>query len=193
MSSNADSIVTQIQQDMQALMTYVTGPETATQTAYTVELTLFRRLLALGAALLRLFFLTRAASRPAAPTAADGSLLDYHDQRPTTYVSVFGKLRFQRHYFVAAGQAGCCPLDAELSLPSRCYSDLLREWSGYDATDGAYRETVCTIERFLGLDLSVAALETTVRRGCPRRSGLLRSATQGHHPGCDRYHPGCAG
>lgn len=163
MSSNAASIVTQIQQDMQALVTYVTGPESATQTAYTVELTLFRRLLALGAALLRLFFLTRAASRPAAPTAADGSLLVYHDQRPTTYVSVFGKLRFQRHYFVAAGQAGCCPLDAELSLPSRCYSDLLREWTGYDASDGAYRETVCTIERFLGLDLSVAALETTLR------------------------------
>src|SRR5215213_4354167 len=48
MSSNADAIVAQIQQDMQALMTYVTGPETATQTAYTVELTLFRRVLALA-------------------------------------------------------------------------------------------------------------------------------------------------
>ncbi len=163
MSSNADSIVAQIQQDMLSLMTYVTGPETATQTAYTVELTLFRRLLALGAALLHLFFLTRAAARPAAPTAPDGSVLDYHDQRLTTYVSVFGKLRFQRHYFVAAGQAGCCPLDAELSLPARCYSDLLREWTGYDATDGAYRETASTIERILGLDLSVAALETTLR------------------------------
>lgn len=120
MSSNADSIVAQIQQDMLSLMTYVTGPETATQTAYAVELTLFRRLLALGAALLRLFFLTRAASRPAAPTAADGTVLTYHDQRLTTYVSVFGKLRFPRHYFVAPGQQGCCPLDADLSLPARC-------------------------------------------------------------------------
>jgi len=34
MPSNADSIVGQIQQDMQALMAYVTGPETATETAY---------------------------------------------------------------------------------------------------------------------------------------------------------------
>ena len=65
MSSNADSIVAQIQQDMLSLLTYATGPQTATQTAYTVELTLFRRLLALGAALLRLFFLARAASRRA--------------------------------------------------------------------------------------------------------------------------------
>jgi hypothetical protein len=163
MSSNADSIVTQIQQDIQALMTYVTGPETATQTAATVELTLFRRLLALGAALLRLFFLTRAAARPSAPSAADGRVLAYHDQRMTTYVSVFGKLHFSRHYFIAAGQAGCCPLDAALSLPDRCYSDLLREWANFDATDGAYRETTATLARILGLDLSIQALETSVR------------------------------
>lgn len=163
MSSNADSIVAQIQQDMLALLTYVTGPQTATQTAYTVELTLFRRLLALGAALLRLFFLTRAASRPSAPTSPDGSVLSYHDQRLTSYYSVFGKLRFPRHYFIAAGQAGCCPLDADLSLPARCYSDLLREWTDYDATDGAYRETADMISRILGLDLSIAALETNVR------------------------------
>jgi hypothetical protein len=163
MSSNADSIVAQIQQDMQALMSYVTGPQTATQTAYTVELTLFRRLLALGAALLRLFFLTRASSRPSAPTSPDGSLLSYHDQRLTSYYSVFGKLRFPRHYFIAAGQTGCCPLDADLSLPARCYSDLLRDWISYDATDGAYRETADMISRILGLDLSIAALETNVR------------------------------
>lgn len=163
MSSNADPIVTQIQQDMQALLTYVTGPETATQTAYTVELTLFRRLLALGAALLRLFFLTRAAARPSPLAAADGRLLAYHDQRLTTYVSVFGKLRFSRHYFIAAGQAACCPLDADLSLPARCYSDLLREWATYHASDGAYRETTDTLTRILGLDLSIQALETSVR------------------------------
>jgi hypothetical protein len=162
MPSNADPIVAQIQQDMQALITYVTGPETATQTAYTVELTLFRRLLALGAALLRLFFLSRAALRPSAPITANRTLLTYHDQRMTTYVSVFGTLRFARHYFVTPGQAGCCPLDAALSLPARCYSDLLREWTDYDATDGAYRETASTIERILGLDLSIQALERSV-------------------------------
>src|SRR5882672_10335019 len=126
MPSNADPIVAQIQQDLQALMTYVTGPETATQTAYTVELTLFRRLLALGAALLRLFFVTRAAVRPSEPIlAADGTRLVYHDQRPTTYYSVFGKVRFWRHYYTAPGQDGLCPLDAAVSLPVRCYSDLL--------------------------------------------------------------------
>src|SRR5881397_27366 len=78
--SNAAPIVQQVHQDFQALLAYITGPEAQTQTAYTVELTVFRRRLALGAALLRLFFVARAAHRPAAPTAKDGTLLAYHDQ-----------------------------------------------------------------------------------------------------------------
>jgi len=52
MTSNIDLSVQQIQQDFQALITYVTGPDTRTATAYTVELTLFRRLLALGSLIL---------------------------------------------------------------------------------------------------------------------------------------------
>jgi hypothetical protein len=164
MASNGDPIVHQIQQDFQALLAYVTGPEAQTQTAYTVELTLFRRLLALGAALLRLFFLTRAAVRPATPVRdSNGIPLPYHDQRPITYYSVFGKLTFARPYFYAAGVAGICPLDADLSLPARCYSDLLRDWLGYASTDGTYRETTATIKRILDLDLSVQAVEASVQ------------------------------
>jgi len=130
MASNSNQIVQYVQQDFQALVAYVTGPEARVQTAYTVELTLFRRLLALGATLLRLFFVTRAAMRPSGTvTSSDGTRLTYHDQRPTTDYSVVGKVRLWRPYFTARGQAGRCPLDAELSLPARCYADLLREWA----------------------------------------------------------------
>src|SRR5918996_1937952 len=93
MASNPEPIVQQLQHDFQNLLAYVTGPDARSQTAYTVELTLFRRVLALGAALLRLFFVTRAAVRPAGPVcSSEGTPLTYHDQRPTTYYSVFGKL-----------------------------------------------------------------------------------------------------
>ena len=163
MTSNSEEIVQQVQHEFQNLLTYVTGPDARSQTAYTVELTLFRRLLALGAVLLRLFLVTRAAGRPPEPvTAPDGTRLTYHDQRPTTYYSVFGKVRFARHYFTAPGQEGLCPLDAELSLPARCYSDLLREWAVYGTTDESYRESQTVLERILGLSLSVQALETGV-------------------------------
>ena len=163
MPSTAEPMIAQVQQQFQELVAYVTGPETRTSTAYEVELTLFRRLLALGAALLRLFFVTRAAARPAGPVAGpDGTPLAYHDRRGTTYYSVFGKLRFHRHAYTAPGQPVVCPLDAALSLPARCYSDLLREWMAYGATDEAYRETQTLLARILGLPLSVQALETTV-------------------------------
>jgi hypothetical protein len=86
MTSNPEPIVQQWPDDFQTLLVYVTGPEARAQTAYTVELTLFRRLLALGAVLLRWFFVTRAAVRPAEPvTAPDGTRLSYHDERPPIY------------------------------------------------------------------------------------------------------------
>jgi hypothetical protein len=163
MTANPEPIVQQLQGEFQILLAYVAGPDARAQTAYTVELTLFRRLLALGAMLLRLFFVTRAAGRPAEPvTSPDGTRLTYHDQRPTTDDSVFGKVRFWRHAFTASGHKGLCPLDAELSLPAHCYSDLLREWAADGATDESYRESQTVLARILGLPLSLQAIETAV-------------------------------
>ena len=62
MTANAEPMVPQGQGEFQHLLAYVTGPEAGLQTASTVEVTLFRRLLALGAVLLRLFLVTRAAA-----------------------------------------------------------------------------------------------------------------------------------
>jgi hypothetical protein len=164
MPSTSEPIVQQVQDDFHALLAYVTGPQATTQTAYTVELTLFRRLLALGATLLRLFFITRAAERPVAPIPAPGGpQLTYHDCRPITYYSIFGKVRFARHYFAAPGHPGCCPLDAALSLPERCYSHLLREWAAFGSTDASYRESRTALERILGCPLSLQAIETGLR------------------------------
>jgi hypothetical protein len=162
MASNSDQIVQQVQHDCQGLVADVTGPEARSRTASTGELTRCRRLLALGAMLLRLFFVTRAAVRPAEPVSApDGTPWTYHDQRPVTYYSVFGKVRFWRHYFTARGQQGLCPLDAALSLPARGYSDLLRAWAVYGATAASYRESQTVRARILGLSLSLQALETS--------------------------------
>lgn len=166
MASHADSSVAQVQEEFQALLGYVTGPETATSTAYAVERTLFRRLLALGLSLLRLFLITRAADRPPAP---EGPRWVAHGRRPTTYRSVFGKLTFERHAFSTPGQPLVYPLDAALSLPAACYSDLLREWAVYGSTDAAYRETQALLERILGQTVSVQALET----------GLAAAAVEG--------------
>lgn len=116
MSSNSDGIVQQLQHDFQELIGYVTGEGAQARTAYEVELTLFRRSLALGVPLLRLFFVQRATVRPREPVyAPDGAPVSYHGQSPTSDSSVFGKVQFERHYFYAPGHRGVCPLDAALS------------------------------------------------------------------------------
>lgn len=164
MPSNSKQIIHQIREEFEQLVEYVTGEASQTRTAYEVELTLFRRLLALGYKLLLLFFVLRAEKRPQEPVkAADGTRLRYHSMRQTTYYSVFGKLQFRRHYYYAPGHEGVCPLDAELSLPPRCYSDLLRDWAEYCITDESYGESIRVIERILGLSISMQALETGVQ------------------------------
>ena len=164
MSSTTEPIIAQVQQQFQELVTLVTGPDSHQHTAGAIERTLFRRLLAVGLDLLRIFFLKRAAGRPAAPVVGPtGQPLPAKDQRPVTYYSVFGKLSFDRHAFAVTGQPVVCPLDAALSLPKRCYSDLLSDWMAFSGTDETYRESQTVLERILGLPLSVAALETTTQ------------------------------
>jgi hypothetical protein len=163
MTSNPESIVQQRPHEVQHLLTAVTGPDARAQTAYTVELTRFRRRLALGAALLRRFCVTRAAVRPAEPvTAPDGTRLIDHDQRPTLYSSVCGNVRCWRHCFTAPGPHGSGPLDAELSVPARGSADLLRAWAAYGTADASSRASPTVRARLLGLSLRVHALERGV-------------------------------
>jgi hypothetical protein len=128
MATTAEQSIAQVRAEGDAqyreLLAYVTGAGSRRASAYEAELRVFRSVLALGRTLLRLFFEQRAADRPVGPVVAtDGTVLTCHDRRPVTYLSVFGKVVFRRHAFTAPGQAVVCPLDAELSLPERCYSD----------------------------------------------------------------------
>jgi hypothetical protein len=80
-------------------------------------------------------------------------------KRRTSYFSIFGKVQFRRHYFHAAGQEGICPLDAELSLPPHCYSDLLRDFAEYSTTTESYGESNRILKHILGLSISNSHLD----------------------------------
>src|SRR6266850_6499672 len=102
MPANPEPIGPQRQHEFHNLLAYVTGPDARSPTAYAVESTLCRRLLALGAMRWRRCFVTRAARRPAEPvTSPDGTRLTDHAQRPTTDEAVLGQGRFGRHAFTA--------------------------------------------------------------------------------------------
>jgi hypothetical protein len=161
MPANPASMVQSRPHEFQHLLTSVTGPDARSQTASPVELPLFRRLLALGAALWRLCLVTRAVVRPAAPVPApDGTRLTGHDQRPTIDDAVFGNGSCARHAFTAPGQSGSCALDAELSLPAHGYADLLREWAVSGTPDESSRERQTVRDRILGRSRRVQARET---------------------------------
>lgn len=159
MTLNTESIVPQLRRDFETILAYVTGPASANHDAYTVELHLFRRLLTLGASLLKLFFQTRVAVQAPNPVAHDGQTMKCHGLRSIRYISIFGTLWVDRHYFTATGQPSSVPLDEELSLPATAFSDLLREWGAYGNTEQAYRENQALLERILDITVSVQTLE----------------------------------
>ena len=163
MSLNSTYMIHQLREDFEKLLTLVTGPEAHTATLDRMERSLFRQVLRLGFKLLHLFILTRVEAESHAPQPGVGrTRVPYHSQKPTGYFSIFGKLTFERAYFYTPGQPGLFPLDRALSLPERCYSNLLMESAEVLAVDHAYDKGVAVLSRLLGVTLSESALETKV-------------------------------
>ena len=162
MSFNSIQMIHQLRIDFERLLALVTSPEAHTATIDQMERSLFRQVLRLGFGLLQLFVMMRVEAESHAPLHSDGTVLRYHSQEPRGYFSIFGKLTFERAYFYARGQGGQCPLDEALSLPERCYSDLLMESAELLGVEGAYSKGLQTVARLLGLTLSELALETGV-------------------------------
>lgn len=178
MSFNSTHMIHQLRADFEKLIALVTSPEAQTATLDQMERSLFRQLLRLGFRLLQLFLFTRGQTESHAPQpGADRTTLRYHSQQEIDYFSIFGKLTFERAYFYASGQPGVCPLDRALSLPARCYSDLLMESAELLAVDSAYDKGLHVVARLLGLTVPELALETAVTEHSQRVKAFY------HHQG----------
>ena len=163
MSVNVSQPIHELRADFEHLLNLVTGAQAQTATLDQMERSVFRHLLRMGRKLLEVFLAGRVQAESHAPHWGwQRRKLPYHSQKSVDYFSVFGKLTFARAYFYAPGQAGKCPLDRALSLPERCYSDLLRECAELLAVDGAYDKAVQVLARLLGVNLSVLAVETAM-------------------------------
>jgi hypothetical protein len=163
MTFNSSEMIPQLREEFERLLGFVTGPQAQTVTMDQMERSLFRQILHLGYQLLRLFVMVRAEGESHAPLVKrDKTVLPYHSQKGRAYFSIFGKLSIERAYFYAWGGSGHCPLDEALSLPERCYSDLLMESAELLGVEGAYGKGLQVVARILGLDLSELALETGV-------------------------------
>ena len=163
MTFNSSQMIPQLREDFERLLAFVTGPQAQTATMDQMERSLFRQVLHMGYQLLRLFVMRRVEAESHAPLVkSNKTVLPYHSQKGRDYFSIFGKLRFERAYFYAWGGSGQCPLDEALSLPERCYSDLLMESAELLGVEEAYSKGLQVVARLLGLNLSELVLETGV-------------------------------
>jgi len=158
MSSNSSTIVQDIHQEFESLLSYVENAKT--EVADQVERHLFERLLAMGAQLIWLFFELRSqgASRTNATNQA-GDEIPYFGERKRDYFSIFGKVPLERPYFYQSGMGGMAPLDGELSLGSDSYSDLLRELAEYLGVDVTYEKVIDLFGHILGQSLTKNAVQ----------------------------------
>lgn len=160
MTSNSQDIIQDIRAEFEKMLHFVTGEQARLATADQIERGLFTLLISLGAKLLTLFFVMRSQTCSREPLqTVDGQKLGYHRDTKRDYFSIFGKLALWRPYFYKTGLGGQNPLDAELSLGEDCYSDLVREISGYLSVYSVYHKTSEMLERLLGLRLSSRVMQ----------------------------------
>jgi hypothetical protein len=163
MAVNQSELLAELRTDFEALLNLVTGAEAQTATVNQMERSLLRQLLRMGRKLLQVFLAHRAEAESHAPQrGGQRQKFLYHSQKAVDYLSVFGKLEVNRAYFYAPGSGGKTRLDQALSLPQRCYSDLLMECAALLAVDSAYDKATQVLARLLGVEVSMLALETAV-------------------------------
>jgi hypothetical protein len=143
------------EQALQALLKFVT--EGANQLeAHEAEKGIFKRLLPIGLAAMKLYFAQRGTGDVGpAITRADGEMLPREKQlRGRDYFSIFGKFKVARTCYRTPGEPGIFPLDAQVNLPERCYSYFLQEWMTVFAVEHPFQESAgCFAQLF---DLEVA-------------------------------------
>jgi len=162
MPFNSTTMIPELRAEFEKVLALIASPEAQKATLDQMERSLLGQVLRLGGRLLQAFADQRSAAESHRPYRHGRKHWPYHSQKTVDYRSVFGPLVVERAYFYAHGRGGHCPLEAALSLPDRCYSDLLMESASLLAVDGAYGKAVHVLERLLRVSVPAAAVETDV-------------------------------
>jgi hypothetical protein len=147
------------EQALQALLKFVT--ESADQLeAHEAEKGIFKRLLPIGLAAMKLYFAQRGTGDVGpAITQADGEMLPREKLlRGRDYFSIFGKFKVARTCYRTPGEPGLFPLDAQVNLPERCYSYFLQEWMTVFAVEHPFKESAGFFAQLFDLDIAESVL-----------------------------------
>jgi hypothetical protein len=128
--------------------------------AHEAEKGIFKRLLPIGLAAMKLYFAERGTGDVGpAVTRADGvHLAREKPLRGRDYFSLFGKFAVARTCYRAPGEPGIFPLDAQVNLPERCYSYFLQEWMTVFEVEHPFKESAGFFAQLFELDVAESVL-----------------------------------
>jgi len=147
------------EQALQALITFA-REHAGKLEAHEAEKGIFKRLLPIGLAAMKLYFAQRGTGDVGpAITRADGVLLTREKPlRGRDYFSLFGKFAVARTCYRTAGEPGIFPLDVQVNLPERCYSYFLQEWMTVFEVEHPFRESAGFFAQLFDLEVAESVL-----------------------------------
>jgi len=156
---DVETSIAAAEQALQALLQFA-RQDAGTIEAHEAEKGIFKRLLPIGLAAMKLYFAQRGTGdRGAAITRADGVTLPQEPtRRGRDYVSIVGKFKGARTDYRTAGDPGIFPLDAQVNFPERCYSYFLQEWMTLFAVEHPFQESSAWFEPLFDLEVAESVL-----------------------------------
>jgi hypothetical protein len=147
------------EQALQALIQFA-RESAETLEAHEAEKGIFKRLLPIGLAAMKLYFAQRGTGDvgPAIRRADNVRLPRETQLRGRDYFSLFGKFAVARTCYRTSGEPGIFPLDAQVNLPARCYSYFLQEWMTLFAVEHPFKESAGLFEQLFDLDVAESVL-----------------------------------
>lgn len=133
--------------------------------AHEAEKSIFKRLLPIGLAAMKLYFAERGTGDVGPAIKRRGEpILDRENQlRERDYFSIFGKFDVPRSCYRTPGLPGVFPLEAQVNFPERCYSYFLQEWMTVLEVEQPFKESAGFFEETFDLSLSESVLIDVAR------------------------------
>jgi hypothetical protein len=156
---DVETSIAEGEQALQALLRFV-NESAGKLEAHEAEKGIFKRLLPIGLAAMKLYFAQRGTGDVGpAVTRADGVLLALEQKlRGRDYFSLFGKFKVARTCYRTPGEPGICPLDEAVNLPQRCYSYFLQEWMTVFEVEHPFKESAGFFAQLFDLDVAESVL-----------------------------------
>jgi hypothetical protein len=156
---DVETSIAEGEQALQALLQFA-RESAGTLEAHEAEKGIFKRLLPIGLAAMKLYFAQRGTGDIGPAIArADGVILPREQTlRGRDYFSLFGKFAVPRTCYRMPGEPGIFPLDAQVNLPERCYSYFLQEWMTVFEVEHPFNESAGFFAQLFDLDVAESVL-----------------------------------